>query len=204
MRKFLWRYWIFFLAVFFFLAWQIPILWCIVNAEAGIGALLVLGYSQSQAFLYGCVAGNVECLIWNRLIGRRIDQKRKEISEIIRSGKIEAREAGLTESFRDIWKFFLDLFESEQYVRHWLYRAFMRIRKYAVLGFFANVALYGFIAICCVVPGVMFAAIVLVRSMRLRLGLVAILLGNTGKMAFAAYGFWPLVLSVFRSIWSYM
>ncbi|MDO8558580.1 MAG: hypothetical protein Q7S09_05380 [bacterium] len=204
MRAFLQRYWVLLLAAFIFAAWQFPIVWCIVNAEAGIGALLVLGHTQFQAFLYGCIAGNVECLIWNWLIGRKIDQKRKEITEKIKSGREEVRAAGLTDSFRDVWKFFLDLFEPEQYVRHWMYRAVMRIRKYAVLGFFANVVLLGFIAICCVIPGVIFAALTLVRLTRLRFGLVAILLGNTGKMAFAAYGFWPIVLSAIKSIWSYL
>ena len=196
MRKFLRRYWFLMLILLGMgiAVWGYPVVWCFINAEAGIGALLYYGYSKSQAFLYGCFAGNTEALIWYFWMGKKIRKEKQALAKLITNEKEEAKRQGIDKPLAAIWRHIRSRVENpERYQQYWFYKVCVRIRHYTVLGFPITPILYIFLTLTCVIPVLMFGAIAFVHFNRIRWGLVAILLGNTGKMAFAAYGVWPMI-----------
>lgn len=181
------------------LAVRFPLLWGIWNAELAIGIWLALGYTSGEAFLMACFFGNAECIFWYWLIGEKIKAQRQKLSVRIKVEREQARREGISEALRHIWRHIQERAEPEQYTKHWIYRFLVSARRHRVLGVLAVLPLYAMMAAICMVPLLMFVVIAFVHLVKVPKGLVAILVGNTLKMLFSAYGLWPLIFELLRA-----
>lgn len=187
------------------LASRYPLLWGIFgtlgNVELAIGIWLAFGYSALDAFYIACAFGNGECLFWNFVIGKKVSEEKERLKSMYASEKEHAKKSGIAYYAQALLAYVLERLNLELYRTHWIYRFIAVVRRRPALGSLAVYIGYVLLTIICVVPVAIFPAMILVHTAKIRYGIIPVLIGNTLKMTFWAFGFWPTAFSLFSFLW---